>query len=316
MAPLHYGFLLLDGFSNLVLANAIEPLRAANQLSGETHFRRSLLSLDGGPATASSGIAVGADRRLAEAGPLDLLVVVAGYGFRERAAAPTLAALARAAARSGRIGGLDTGSWLLAAAGLLDGRRATIHWQELEAFDEAFPAVEAVGERYVLDGRAVTAGGATAVLDLALALVRERCGQALAFEVMNLFIYDAERAAEAPFRGARARRLVELAPALVQAVTLMRRNLETPLPLAALARASGASPRSLTRAFLREFGVSPGRYYQSLRLEAARRLVEETSLGAAEIAVRSGFASGATLSRAFSAHFGTTIRELRRARRR
>ncbi|MEX2631333.1 MAG: GlxA family transcriptional regulator [Tistlia sp.] len=315
MTAVHYGFLLLEGFSNLVLANAIEPLRAANQLSGETLFRRSLLTLDGAPATSSSGIAVNADRRLSEAGPLDLLFVVAGYGFRERAEAAVLSALGRAAARSRRVGGLDTGSWLLAAAGLLDGRRATIHWQELEAFDEAFPAVEASGERYLLDGRAVTAGGATAVLDLMLRLVRERGGEALTFEVMSLFIYDAERASERPFRGARSRRLVELTPALVAAVALMRRNLETPLPLAGIARASGASPRSLARAFRREFGLSPGRYYQSLRLAAARRLVEETGLGAAEIAVRTGFASTATLSRAFSGHFGTTIRALRRARR-
>lgn len=316
MSAAHYGFLLFEGFSNLVLANAIEPLRAANQLSGETRFRRSLLTLDGAPATSSSGIAVNADRRLAEAGPLDLLFVVAGYRFRERADEAALAALVRAAARCRRIGGLDTGSWLLAAAGLLDGRQATIHWQELESFGEAFPGVDARGERYLLDGRAVTAGGATAVLDLMLHLVRERCGDALTFEVMNLFIYDAERASEGPFRGARSHRLLELTPALAAAVSLMRRNLETPLPLAALARASGASPRSLARAFQREFGLSPGRYYQSLRLAAARRLVEETGLGAAEIAVRTGFASAATLSRAFSAHFGTTLRDLRRARRR
>ncbi|SMF79505.1 transcriptional regulator, AraC family with amidase-like domain [Tistlia consotensis] len=314
MDQAHYGFLLFDGFSNLVLANAIEPLRAANQLSGRLLFRRSLLTPDGAPATSSSGIAVNPDRPLAEAGPLDLLFVVAGYGFRERAGPAALAALGRAAQRSQRLAGLDTGSWLLAAAGLLDGRRATIHWQELEAFDEAFPTVEAVGERYAIDGRAVTAGGATAVLDLMLRLIRDRCGEALTFDVMNLFIYDAEHAADRPFRGARSRRLVELTPRLVSAVALMRRNLETPLPLAELARRCGASPRSLARAFQREFGLPPGRYYQSLRLQAARRLAEETDFGAAEIAVRTGFASGATLSRAFSGHFKATIRSIRRAR--
>src|SRR5690606_37813849 len=103
MDGIEIGFLLLDGFSNLVLANAVEPLRAANQLSGRALFRRSLLTLDGAPAVASSGIAVGADRPLAEAGRLDLLFVVAGYDFRERADESTLAALARGARRAGRL---------------------------------------------------------------------------------------------------------------------------------------------------------------------------------------------------------------------
>lgn len=315
MDGIEIGFLLLEGFSNLVLANAVEPLRAANQLSGRALFRRSLLTLDGAPAVASSGIAVGADRPLAEAGRLDLLFVVAGYDFRERADESTLAALARGARRAGRLGGLDTGSWLLAAAGLLDGRRATIHWQELDAFAEAFPAVEVSGERFVIDGGRISAGGATAVLDLMLRLIRERSGEALASDVMNLFVYDVAHGQERPPRGLPGRGAAELTPPLVTAVAVMRRTVEAPLHLSEVARRAGVSPRTLARAFRREFGLSPGGYYRALRLQMARRLVEETDLDAAEVAVRSGFSSAATLSRAFSGHFRSTIRGIRRARR-
>ena len=311
----HFGFLLFDGFSNLVLANAIEPLRAANQLSGRDLFRRSLLTVSGEAAFSSSRIVIRPDRRLADSGALDILFVIAGYDFRDRCTAEALSALSLAAARARFVAGLDTGSWLLAAAGLIDGRQATIHWQELDAFAEAFPNVEVSSDRFVFDGRAVSSGGATAVLDLMLRLIRERCGDALTFDVMNLFIYDIERAYERPYRGARSRRIVELSPKLISAMTLMRQNLETPLPIPEIALKVASSPRSLARVFQREFTMSPGRYYQLVRLKAAQRLVEETTLGVAEIAVRTGFSSAATLSRAFSRHFDTTIRSIRKARR-
>jgi AraC family transcriptional regulator, glycine betaine-responsive activator len=311
----HFGFVLFDGFSNLVLANAIEPLRAANQLSGRELFRRSLLTVTGDVALSSSRIVVRPDARLADAGPLDVLFVVAGYDFRARATTAVRSALGRAATRARKLAGLDTGSWLLAAAGLIDGQRATIHWQELDAFAEAFPNVEISAERYVIDGRMISAGGASTVLDLMLRLIRERCGDALTFDVMNLFIYDVERAYERPHRGARSRRLIELSPKLISAITLMRRTVETPLAIAEIAKRVATSPRSLARNFQREFAMAPGRYYQLVRLKAAQRLVEETPLGVAEIAVRTGYSSAATLSRAFSRHFNTTIRGIRRARR-
>ena len=315
MTQAHFGFLLFDGFSNLVLANAIEPLRAANQLSGQELFRRSLLTVGGGEVLSSSGIVIRPDARLANAGPCDVLFVVAGYDFRNHTTADALASLKRAAAHARNVSGLDTGSWLLAAAGLVDGRRATIHWQELDAFAEAFPNVGVDTERYVIDGRMISAGGASTVLDLMLHLIRQRCGDALTFDVMNLFLYDVERAYERPHRGAQSRRLLELSPKLISAITLMRRAVETPLTIAEVADQVATSQRSLARDFQREFAMAPGHYYQLVRLKAAQRLVEETGLSVAEIAVRTGYSSAATLSRAFSRQFRTTIRNVRRARR-
>src|SRR5262249_18039300 len=240
---------------------------------------------------------------------------IAGYDFRDRCTPEAISALSRAGTRARLIVGLDTGSWLLAVAGLIEGKRATIHWQELDAFAEAFPNVEGSSQRFVIDGRAISSGGATAVLDLMLRLIRERYGDALTFDVMNLFIYDIERAYERPYRGARSRRIVELSPQLISAMTLMRQTVETPLPIPEIAVKVASSQRSLARIFQREFAMSPGRYYQLVRLKAAQRLVEETTLAVAEIAVRTGFTSAATLSRAFSRHFNTTIRAIRKARR-
>jgi transcriptional regulator GlxA family with amidase domain len=312
--PLTYGFLLLDGFSNMVLASAVEPLRAANTLAGRRLFAYVLLTPGGGPARASSGLAIAADADAAAPPPLDALFVVAGYDARGFAMPKLLALVRRLARRTPVVAGLDVGAWLLAAAGLLDGRRATVHWQELGNFAEAFPAVTAVPDRVVVDGDRITAGGATAVMELMLRLVGERGGAALAFDVTNMFVYDVELATRHGRRGAPSGPLAARAPQLVRAIAEMRRTAAAPVPIARIAEAAATAPRTLERLFVRELGVSPGKYYQMVRLSVARALVEETALSAAEVAERTGFVSAATLSRAFSAHFGTTIRALRRGR--
>lgn len=310
--PTVCGFLLFDGFSNMVLASAVEPLRAANDLSGRRLFEHVLLTVDGRPALSSSRIAIAPDAAALAAPPLDALFVVAGYDARAFAVAPVLSALRRLARRTPVLAGLDVGAWLLAAAGLLAGRRATVHWQELENFAEAFPAVGVSSDRTIVDGDRMTAGGATTVMELMLRLVRERGGAALAFDVTNMFVYDVAPASRESRRGALpfARR----APQLERAIAEMRRTAAAPLPLARIADAAATSLRTLERLFPRELGVSPAKYYQMVRLGVARSLVEETALSAAEIAARTGFASTATLSRAFSAHFGTSIRTVRKGR--
>lgn len=307
------GFLLLDGFSNMVLASAMEPLRAARDLCAPKRFSWQLLTLDGSSATSSSGLAVQSEATLGREGALDVLFVVAGYGVRGLATAPVLKRVRQASRRVPTMAGLDAGAWLLAAAGLLEQRRATIHWQELDAFQEAFPSVVVCRDRYVIDGPRITAGGATTVLDLMIRLIREQGGNALAFDVSNLFIYDAEHGPLGG-RGARSRSLVARAPQLIRAIAEMRRTVAEPVELEQIAACAACSARTLERLFLREMEVSAGRYYQMVRLRHARALVEETALNTAEIAERTGFASSATLSRAFSRHHGVTIRDLRRRR--
>jgi transcriptional regulator GlxA family with amidase domain len=312
--PLTFGFLVFDGFSNMVLASAIEPLRAANTLSGRRLFDYALMTVDGRPALTSSRLAIQPDTAADAAPPLDALFVVAGYDARSFVVPRVLTTIHRLARATPIVAGLDVGAWLLAAAGLLDGRRATLHWQELENFAEAFPALTVSTERFVVDRDRITAGGATTVMDLMLRLIRDHGGAALAFDVTNMFVYDVEIAGRHGRRGALSVPLAARAPQLVRAIAEMRRTAGAPLPVARIAEAAATSPRTLERMFERELGVSPGKYYQMVRLSVARSLVEETALSASEVAERTGFSSAATLSRAFSAHFGTSIRSVRKGR--
>lgn len=301
-----FGFLVFDGYSNMVLASAVEPLRAARDLAGPDTFGWRLLSPDGREARSSSDLVLRCDGGPADIAGLDALFVVAGYGAREHASARIVKALQLAARKVPVLGGVDGGGWILAAAGLLDGCRATVHWQDVAQFAEAHLDVEAVADRYVVDGNRITAGGASSVVELMLRLISDRAGGALAFDVANLFAQDVRsRAPEGAALAARA-------PQLLKAVAVMRGSIEQPLSLPDLSAGAAVSPRTLARLFEREFGTSPGRYYHRIRLEAARAMAEETALSAGEIAARTGFSSSACLSRAFRAVFGRTLRATRR----
>lgn len=313
MTNLHCGFLVFDGFSNMVLASAIEPLRAARDYAGEGRFSWRLLSPHDSDVTSSSGLSLRCVGGLAEARGLDMLFVVAGYGARDHARAATIRGLQMAERRVSVMGALDSGAWLLAAAGLLDGHRATIHWQDSAEFAERYLDIEVTNDRYIIDRNRITAGGATTVMDLMLRLIGEAGGGALAFDVSNMFVYDSRRRTPEE-RGARNLSLTLREPNLLRAVHAMRANVELPLAMERIAADAALSTRTLARLFQREFGMGPGRYYQSIRLDVARTLVEETSYSAGEIAARTGFASSACLSRAFSSFFGYTLRSARRGR--
>ena len=312
--PLCFLFVVFDGFSNMVLASAIEPLRVARDLSTNPSISWRLATLDGTSARSSSGLALYPDGALLSPEAYDALFIICGYGARCYAGPEVLSRLKKAARKVRLIGGLDTGAWLMAAMGLLNGYRATIHWQELAHFAEAFSKVDVTAERFVIDRDRITAGGASTVMSLMLELLRKEGGETLAFDVSNMFVYDVESNYSLN-RGARSRSFTRV-PQLELAITEMRHSVEQPLAIERIAAAVSVSPRTLDRLFHRELGVSPGRYYQMIRLNLARSLVEETDLSVTEIAVRTGFASAATLSRAFSQYFGRTIRVLRKAPRR
>ena len=311
--PLLIDFLLFDGFSNMVLASGVEPLRAANGLSNKQLYSWRLMSLDGGTVTSSSGIQIGTE-------PLEdgeknsrRLFVVAGFGARVHLTQVTSAALRRAARTGAVMGGIDMGAWLLAGSGLLDGHKATVHWEELDNFADMFPRVQTVNDRFVIQPKRICAGGATAALELMIALVQSDYGPALSFDVTNMFVYDSE-ADRRGGRGAVHLGVAERSPQLIRCINSMRAHMREPLSMDRLASTAACSPRTLSRLFLRELGVSPGQYYVSIRLSAARRLAQETRMPCCEIAVATGYSSSAALARAYSAHFGTTIRDTRSQR--
>lgn len=292
--------LLFDEFSGLCLANTIEPMRAANQLSGQSLYDWRFVTVDGAPATSSSGMTVAAEPM---DGAGDMLIALPSYRFVGHATPLVLRALRAAAGRYGVLAGFDTGAWLLASAGLLDGRQATIHWEELNRFEEAFPNVQALRKRHVIDGNRVTCSGAQAAFDLMVELIGAAHGPALRLEVATLFMSpEATGPQDAPLARGKS---------VARAVGVMQANLEDPLTIREIARSIGRSQKDLEARMRRELGAGPQAIYKRLRLIAARKLVLESDLSVAEIALRAGYQDASAFTRAFRVEFGETPRNMR-----
>ena len=293
---------LYPQFSNLCLANTLEPLRAANDLSGKSLFEWTIVSLDGAPVRTSSGLDIATSGKLADARG-DLLIVLPSYGFLRLSEPKGRAALRSAAGRFARLGGFDMGAWLLADAGLLDGCRATVHWDELDAFAEAFPEVDAQRAAYVDDGTRLTCAGGSAAFDAMLDLIERQAGAALRLEVALLFLTPGA-AGRPGAPGANSRKVARL-------LDLMGEHLEEPLPLPDLAQRAGLSLRGLDRLTRDKLSASPAALYRRLRLLKARKLAQETDMRITEIALRTGYADASAMTRAFRQEFGLSPRALR-----
>ena len=203
------------------------------------------------------------------------------------------------------MGGIEAGTWVLALAGVLDGHRATTHWEDLDDLAARCPGVDVVADRFVVDGRFCTSGGAAPTLDLALDLIRRRQGLSLSLEVAGTFVYDrpggpaAARPTHLPLG-----LLSGQDPRITTCLRLMSERIDRPMTIAALARKLGHSTRTLETLFSRTFGQTPGAFYLALRLGSARRLVLDTGKTMTEIAVATGFGSSSAFTRAFRAQFG------------
>ena len=309
--PLKLTFLIFTGSSIMCLASAIDPLRAANRIAGTRLFDWSIVSADGGAPVTTAGLPVAVEGRFDPAANADVVVVIGGFGARFQASSTLVSALRRAAGAARAIGGVEAGTWLLGRAGLLEGRAATTHWEDLEDFAVAFPECDVRPDRYVIDGPIFTAGGASPVFDLMLHLIRTRLGMAVALDVASVFIYDQARAATDAQPLVSLGRLDGYDPRLAQAIRLMEAHVERPLTVAAIARRAGVTARTLEKVFATAIGETPGAYYLRLRLNAARRLVLDTSEPMTDIAARTGFSSAAAFSRAFSTAFGKAPSRMR-----
>lgn len=310
--PLEIELLVLPETTLIQVAAVIEPMRAANRLLGRTQFRWVITSPDGAPAPTQSGIPIPAARAfdpLASGAPL---LVFASYNIDRHATGPLIRRLGRAGRARPVIGGIEGGAWAVARAGLLTGRRATTHWEDLDAFATAFPDIHVEPARFVIDGNRFTTGGAGPALDLMLTLIRRRLGYPLALEVAKAFIYEPSgREDQAPALAlARSRN-----PVLAAALAEMEARLDAPVPVERIARAAGVSARHLQTLFHRHLGVAPHAHYLALRLNHARRLLIETGIPAVEIAGAVGFASAAAFARAYRRMHGEAPSETRRAAR-
>lgn len=303
--PVRIALLIFDQFSNLCLANCLEPLRAANTLSGSRLFDWQILTSDGTAATSSSAMQVMPHGPLKELETCDYLFVLASYAHESHDTPSHRRSLRVAAAKAQVCVGMDAAPWLLASASLLQGRRATVHWDLLDSFTERFLDVHAERSRVVRDGRVMTCAGAMSALDLTLGLIADHAGLAVRLDVEALFMQGDPPINAPQERGALTDPLVR------RGLTLMRENLEKPLGIAALARALSCQPRTLDRRFRSRLGAPPGTVYRHLRLSAARKLLEGSTLSVAEVALRSGYESPAALARAMRGYYGASPSKLR-----
>ena len=307
-----FGFLLLPQFSMLAFSAAVEPLRAATRLSGQHLYDWKILTTDGRPIHSSSRMQLLPDASLAAGGRLDFLIVVAGLEI-QRLRDPAVTAALRRRARSGcRLGALSTGSYLLAWAGLLQGYRCTVHWENLDAFREDFPDLDVTGELFEVDGPRLTCSGGTASMDMILSLIGEDHGRDLAAQVAEQFIHERIRDTHDHQRMSLQGRLGISHPKLLQVIAMMEDHLEDPMARAELARRAGLSTRQLERLFRRYLGRTPTRYYLELRLHRARALLTQTSMSILNVALACGFVSASHFSKCYREFFHKMPREERR----
>ncbi len=308
------GFLLVPEFPVYALILATEALRVANQNAGRRHFDWHLISVDGEPVNAGSGMPINPDLSIAEvsvAPSLSMVIVCSGNHPLQYIDDHLLNWLRRLDRHGVGLGALDTGTFALAAAGLLDGYRATLHWEAIPVLREKYPEIDIVEQLYILDRNRLTCAGGIAVLDMMLHLIAMRFGSPLARVVADGFIHarigheaDAQRLPmEGPAETAE--------PTAQRIIRVMEQNLDPPLTPAELAEACGVSIRGLERIMRRKLGDTPMRYYQKIRLRAARNLLFYSGMSIRDISLSCGFSSPPVFTRAFHAQYGQAPREYR-----
>lgn len=300
-----YAFILVPGFTLLAFSSAVEPLRIANQLSQQPLYRWRVLSETGAPVASSSGITVGADGAFQSFDRDARLFVCAGNPQAAAAAPAVVAAVTRHHRFGGVVGGICTGAVALAKAGLLEGRRFTLHWENQPGFVETFPDHAPTASRFETDGRLMTCGGGAASTDMMLAVIAAEHGADFAAMVSEMCLRTVMPGVDPGQRSSVAALMSSRNPVLIATVTLMNRQLEDPLSMDELAEAAGYSRRHLERLFRDAIGTSPGEFYRGLRLDRGRNLLSTTEMTLQEVATACGFASVSHFSKSFRTRFGT-----------
>ena len=300
--PLNVGVVLTPDFSLMSFSSLTEPLRGANRMDGGRPYRWTNMSVDGGPVRSSTGLEV-PTIALDEGAELDIVVVCGGHSDETYGSRKLREYLRQMDRRKIRIGSVSTGSFVLADAGLLDGRRCTTHWGYIDALRAACSRAEVCDELYVVDGRIFTCAGGLAAMDAMLDIIRNRQGIGFAGMVAENFIYGSDRRPEDRQRMALRHRLGVAHPNLIGAVAVMEEFIETPLRLPKIASRTGVSTRQLERLFRRHLGCSPAQHYVRIRLDEGRRLLRHTSMSVLEIAILCGFNSTSHFSRSYRQRF-------------
>ena len=297
--------LAFEGIQTLDVVGPAEVFSIADRLRNGGEYEVEVVAAESGPVGAWSGLKLVPHRTISSVrGPIDTLLVAGGTGVVDAIADERLVRWIRSAsARSRRVASVCTGAYLLAEAGLLDGRRATTHWASCDDLQRRYPEVEVERDPiYVRDGAVYTSAGVTAGIDLALALVEEDLGASVARDVARWLVLFLRRPGDqAQFSTRSAWQPAEREP-LRDLQAWIAENLDADLSVPALAERAFMSPRNFARAFRREVGVTPAAYVESVRLERARAELESSDASIEAVAAACGFGTVETMRRAFQRH--------------
>ncbi|TIW20763.1 MAG: GlxA family transcriptional regulator [Mesorhizobium sp.] len=309
----HIVILLVPGFSQLSLSSFVDPLRVANSVSERTFFRWVVSSSEGGPVESASGISVTAHKTFASVAK-DLrsgdrpamILVCAGDTVKGQASASLIKLLRLSRRYRIPIAALGTATWLLAQNGILnDDTACTIHWEKLTALSETFGRLQVIDSLFVRDRDVVTCAGELASFDLAMELISDHCGVESASAVCRHTTAGQWRVGS-DRQWSTGAQYTSLSKKVAEVIRLMEQHVEDTLSLYDIAKCVGLSRRQIERLFERYVSCSPMRYYARLRLERAKRLIEQTNMPFLEIAVACGFVSSSHFSKCFREIFGKT----------
>ncbi len=303
------------GIQSLDVTGPVEVFSTANRQTGAPQYRFEIVASSEQTVDTSSGLGLRVDQAIGSvAGPIDTLLVAGGDGVGDAIADVALvASVGRLARHSRRVTSVCSGAFVLAEAGLLDGRRATTHWSVCDVMARRYPKVTVDPDPiFVRDGNVVTSAGVTAGMDLALALVEDDLGRDAALTVARRLVLFLRRpGSQSQFSAQLAGQIAERDP-LRAAQQLVAERPDADLSVAALARHVGMSERNFARCFRDEVGMTPARYVEQARVETARRLLEETDDGVESVATRAGFGTAETMRRAFLRVVRTNPNDYRR----
>ena len=301
---LHVGFLLMPEYTLSTFANAIGILRLANRLTDRALYRWSVYSIDGEPVVSSAGLEMKVDGRLDTEQSMHILLICGGYRIKSHCNKLVTDSLRRLAKNKIALGALCTGSYVLAAAGLLNGYRCTIHWENIASMREEFPNLQISSSLFVIDRDRYTCSGGISSIDLMLNLIASIHGHQLVQQISDQFTCDRVRTEKDAQRAPLQYLIGASQPRLVDAVSLMESNIEEPLTLDEVAEYVGISRRQLERLFNRYLHCAPSRYYLELRLSRARLLLLQTSIPVIDVAISCGFSTAPHFSKCYSDLYG------------
>ena len=305
-SPRRFVFVLIENFTLLSFSSALDALRIANRMSGKKLYDWTFIGENEEFVSCSAGTQFKLDNSLIELHRDDTILLCGGTAIQESTTKKLIGWLRREARRGLVIGGLCTAAYPMAKAGLLDDKKATIHWENQDSFAEEFLEVELTKTVFVCDGNRYTTAGGTSSIDLLLKIIADEHGEELANAVADQMIYSSIRTDQDTQRLSVPTRIGVRHPKLSKVIQMMEINIEEPISPSILAKDVGMSTRQLERLFRRYLDRSPKRYYMELRLQKARNLLMQTDMSVINVALACGFASPSHFSKCYRAHYHTT----------